>query len=55
MKCSICKKEIEKTILDKIVGIYVKVEGKTYPICRNCQKKFNNNKEILENEIKRNL
>lgn len=51
MKCEICRKEIESTFMNKILGTYMKDErGKKHAICFECQKKFNNNKkEILEN------
>ena len=51
MKCEICSKSIETTFMGKILGTYIKNEkGKKHSICFECQKKFNNNKEkILEN------
>jgi hypothetical protein len=51
MKCEICKSKIQETFLKKIVGTYIKdKEGKKHLICSNCQKKFDNNKDkILEN------
>mgnify|MGYP000557215865 CR=1 FL=1 len=51
MKCEICRKNIETTFMGKILGTYIKNEkGKKHSICFECQKKFNNNKEkILEN------
>ncbi len=55
MKCAICKNEIETTFLSKIKGIYIKVDGKIYPICRKCQKRLNNDKNLMEKEVKRNL
>jgi hypothetical protein len=39
MKCELCKEKIETTFLEKIKGIYVKVNHKLYTICKNCQKK----------------
>jgi hypothetical protein len=48
MKCEICKKNIGKTFLNKIVGTYVKNEkGKKFGVCFECQKKFKNKDEIL--------
>ncbi len=39
MKCDICGKKIELTVLDKIKGTYF-VEGKKkFIICPDCQKK----------------
>ena len=51
MKCEICNKNIETTFMNKILGTYIKDEkGKKHLICFECQKKFNNSKkEILEN------
>jgi len=51
MKCEICSKKIEETFLKKILGTHVKDEkGKKHTICFECQKKFNNDKaKILEN------
>ena len=50
MKCNICKKEIEVTFMNKILGTYVKNnDGKKHTICFECQKKFLTKKEILEN------
>ncbi len=40
MKCALCGKKIETTFLNKIIGTYVKVNGKMYPVCRECQKKY---------------
>ena len=34
VKCSICKKKIEETFLNKIKGTYVKKK----PVCNECQK-----------------
>ena len=51
MKCEICSKSIETTFMGKILGTYVKGDkGKKHPICFECQKKSNNDKaKILEN------
>ena len=40
MKCDLCNNKIEETFLEKIKGIYVKVNGKVKNICNNCQKKY---------------
>ncbi len=40
MKCVICKKKVEVNELGKIKGIYVKIDGKLYVICSNCQRKY---------------
>ena len=40
MKCELCKEKIETTFLEKLKGTYIKVNKKSYAICRNCQKKF---------------
>ena len=47
MKCELCKENIEKTFLDKIRGIYIKVNSKIKTVCRDCQKKYSMN-EIRE-------
>ncbi|MEK6875854.1 MAG: hypothetical protein AABX63_00465 [Nanoarchaeota archaeon] len=51
MKCEICSKNIETTFMGKILGTYVKdANGKKHSVCFECQKKSNNNKAgILEN------
>lgn len=51
MKCEICSKSIEITFMGKILGTYVKdYKGKKHTICFECQKKSNNDKaSILEN------
>jgi len=39
MKCELCKREIEKTFLNKIIGTVIKDgEGKKHTICNVCQK-----------------
>jgi len=49
MKCEICKKNIEKTFLNKIVGTYVKdKKGKKHNVCPVCQKKLGSKKDILK-------
>ncbi len=48
MKCELCKKGIEQTFLNKILGTIVKDEkGKQHVICFECQKKFQKKEEIL--------
>ncbi len=51
MKCEICSKNIESTFMGKILGTYIKDDkGKVHAICFECQKKSNNDKtKILEN------
>lgn len=51
MKCEICSKSIGTTFMGKILGTYIKDnKGKKRAICFECQKKFNNDKAtILEN------
>ena len=39
MKCDICGKKIETVFLNKIKGTYVKVKGKRYVVCSECQSK----------------
>ncbi len=47
MKCSICKKKIETQFLDKIIGTYIKKDGKLIAICRDCQKRFKTKEDII--------
>ena len=49
MKCSICSKKIEKTFLNKVVGMIIKVNKKQKYVCPECQSKFKTKEEILEN------
>jgi len=51
MKCEICSKSIETTFMGKILGTYIKDnKAKKHTVCFECQKKFNNDKtKILEN------
>ena len=50
MKCKICSKNIETTFMNKILGTYIKDDkGKKHVVCFECQKKFKDKKEILEN------
>ncbi len=56
MKCAVCGKEIERTILNKIKGTYIKINSKKkIVICSKCQsilfRKFKNKYEILKNII----
>ena len=37
-KCDLCKKTIDETFLNKIIGTIIKIEGKQKKICQNCQK-----------------
>ena len=49
MKCSICRKNIGTTFLNKLIGTYVKDEkGKQHSICFECQKKFKTKEELLK-------
>jgi hypothetical protein len=51
MKCEICSKNIETTFMEKKLCTFIKDgKGKKHIVCNECQKKFNNNKAtILEN------
>jgi hypothetical protein len=52
MKCKICKEKINTTFLNKRIGTVIKDEkGKSYDVCFECQKKFNNNKEEMLEKI----
>ena len=47
MKCDSCKQEIQTTFLDKIVGTYIKKDGKQKAVCDECQRAFDT-EELLE-------
>ena len=48
MKCNLCKKTIDTTFLNKIMGTYVKDKaGKLHAVCFECQKKFNSKEELI--------
>ena len=40
MKCDICNNKIEETFLEKIKGIYIKVNSKLKYVCDSCQRKY---------------
>lgn len=44
MKCDLCGNKIEEIFLEKINGIYIKVNSKLKHVCSNCQKKYSMNK-----------
>lgn len=49
MKCSVCKKTLAETFLNKIIGTYVKDEkGKLHAVCHECQKNFGTKEELLK-------
>ena len=53
MKCEICKKKIEITFMNKILGTYIKDDsGKKHTICFECQKNLNNDKSKILESIK---
>jgi hypothetical protein len=37
MKCENCKQNIKETFLKKLVGTYVRRNGKRVALCGNCQ------------------
>ena len=47
MKCDLCNSKIEETFLEKIKGVYIKINSKLKYVCSNCQKKYSMN-EIKE-------
>lgn len=47
MKCASCNQQIQTTFLDKLVGTYIKKDGKQHPVCDECQRAFSK-EEILE-------
>ncbi len=47
MKCEVCKKDVEKTFLNKPIGTYMKdSKSKKRLVCNNCQKTYKK-EEIL--------
>ena len=50
VKCSICNNKVVEMFLDKIKGTYIQKTGssKKYPVCFECQKKFQSREELLE-------
>ncbi len=48
-KCSICSSKIAEMFLEKIKGTIVKKKGssKQYPVCFECQKRFQTKEEVL--------
>ncbi|MFT4310573.1 MAG: hypothetical protein ACMXYC_02985 [Candidatus Woesearchaeota archaeon] len=47
MKCDICSATIQKTFLGKVIGTYVKKDGKKKIVCPICQKQYTAS-QILE-------
>ncbi|HII29857.1 TPA: hypothetical protein HA317_02230 [Candidatus Woesearchaeota archaeon] len=48
-KCQICKKKLEETFLNKIVGTVVRDnKGKKHVICSECQGKLRDKEKMLE-------
>ena len=48
MKCEKCKKNINITFLNKLVGTVVKdKKGKKHYICNDCQKKYRDKEKLL--------
>jgi len=39
-KCDICKNQVEETFLGKVLGTYIKIDGKQKIVCSLCQKKL---------------
>ncbi len=52
MKCSICGKDIENTILNKIKGNYIKINGKVYVVCNDC---FKSHKDNIKEKLKESM
>lgn len=40
MKCDNCGQAIKETFLKKLVGTYVRKDGKRVALCNECQKKL---------------
>ncbi|MBS3164025.1 hypothetical protein J4439_01195 [Candidatus Woesearchaeota archaeon] len=48
MKCELCKQEIERTFLGKLIGTYLKdAKGKKHTVCSRCQKLRQGKDDIL--------
>ncbi len=49
-KCSICSNKIAELFLGKLKGTIVKKPGKSkqFPVCFDCQKKFQSKEALLE-------
>ncbi len=49
-KCTVCSNKIAELFLGKLKGTIVKKQGKNkqYPICFDCQKKFQSKEALLE-------
>lgn len=48
MKCEICKKAVQTTFLNKIIGTHVKdAKGKPHTVCFACQKQLRTKEAIL--------
>ena len=48
MNCDICKAKIGSTILAKIRGTFIKVDGKKKTICHACQSRLKSKEDILK-------
>lgn len=47
MKCNICDNKVQETFLGKIIGTFVRKDGKKRVVCRECQSKLTK-EEIFE-------
>ena len=48
MDCEICSSNVEKTFLSKLVGSFVKVNGKKRVVCSSCQSTLRSKEEIVK-------
>jgi hypothetical protein len=49
MNCAICKKKIEQTFLNKVLGAYFRdAKGKRHIVCPSCQRSLGSKEKILE-------
>jgi len=48
MDCDICSSGVERTFLNKLVGGFVKVNGKKRVVCSSCQSKFRSKSDIVK-------
>lgn len=48
MKCDICKKEVGKVFLDKILGTYIRIDKKKHVVCSECQSRYKTLDDLKE-------
>lgn len=48
MDCDICSSNVEKTFLGKLVGSFVKINGKKRVVCSSCQSRLKSKEEMTK-------